>query len=71
VLVCAERGDGAREADKLLAKILKLENWLNGVARNVPTIIASHDRAFLERVGFDTVYETRDGRIYLSTLANS
>jgi len=24
VLVCAERGDGAREADKLLAKILKL-----------------------------------------------
>lgn len=31
----------------------------------------SHDRAFLERVGFDTVYETRDGRIYLSTLANS
>lgn len=39
-----------------LAKILKLESWLNGVARNVPTIIASHDRAFLDAVTNRTLF---------------
>lgn len=39
-----------------LAKIFKLETWLNGVARNVPTIIASHDRAFLDAVTNRTLF---------------
>ncbi|MEZ4666021.1 MAG: ABC-F family ATP-binding cassette domain-containing protein [Thermomicrobiales bacterium] len=41
-----------------------IEQLESALRRYPGTIVAvSHDRAFLDRVGFDTFYETRDGRL--------
>ena len=39
-----------------LGKIAALENWLNALQRDVPFIIASHDRAFLDAVTNKTLF---------------
>ncbi|AZO28823.1 ABC-F family ATP-binding cassette domain-containing protein [Mesorhizobium sp. M1B.F.Ca.ET.045.04.1.1] len=39
-----------------LAKIGQLETWLNGLPREVPVIIASHDRAFLDATTNRTLF---------------
>jgi ATPase subunit of ABC transporter with duplicated ATPase domains len=39
-----------------LAKILQLEDWLNGIAGGVPAVIASHDRAFLDATTNRTLF---------------
>src|SRR5579859_6289647 len=39
-----------------LAKMNQLEHWLNDLARDVPVIIASHDRAFLDAVTNRTLF---------------
>ena len=42
-----------------LAKIVALEDWLNGEARNTATIVASHDRRFLENCTNRTLFLRR------------
>ncbi|MEZ2329182.1 ABC-F family ATP-binding cassette domain-containing protein [Mesorhizobium sp. RCC_202] len=39
-----------------LAKINQLETWLNALPREVPVVIASHDRAFLDAVTNRTLF---------------
>ena len=39
-----------------LAKMFALENWLNREARNLPVLVASHDRAFLDVVTNRTLF---------------
>ncbi|MCB1517540.1 MAG: ABC-F family ATP-binding cassette domain-containing protein [Hyphomicrobiaceae bacterium] len=39
-----------------LEKILMLEDWLQNTARGTPTIVASHDRAFLDSVTNRTLF---------------
>src|SRR5690606_6405108 len=39
-----------------LAKIFRLEQWLNREARNVPMLVASHDRDFLDAVTNRTLF---------------
>ncbi|WP_237155040.1 ABC-F family ATP-binding cassette domain-containing protein [Oryzibacter oryziterrae] len=39
-----------------LGKIALLEDWLNGLPRDVPVIMASHDRAFLDAVTNRTLF---------------
>jgi ATPase subunit of ABC transporter with duplicated ATPase domains len=39
-----------------LAKIFRLEQWLNREARNVPLLVASHDREFLDTVTNRTLF---------------
>lgn len=39
-----------------LGKLLLLENWLDRAARNIPVIIASHDRAFLDATTNRTLF---------------
>jgi ATPase subunit of ABC transporter with duplicated ATPase domains len=39
-----------------LSKIFVLERWLEGVAANMPLIVASHDRAFLDAVTNRTLF---------------
>ncbi len=39
-----------------LAKIFRLEQWLNREARNVPLLVASHDRDFLDTVTNRTLF---------------
>ncbi|MGC5839089.1 ABC-F family ATP-binding cassette domain-containing protein [Mesorhizobium abyssinicae] len=39
-----------------LAKIGQLENWLNALPREVPVVIASHDRAFLDATTNRTLF---------------
>jgi len=39
-----------------LAKIFQLEAWLNSTARNVPALIASHDRDFLDATTNRTLF---------------
>jgi ATPase subunit of ABC transporter with duplicated ATPase domains len=39
-----------------LSKIFVLERWLDGAAANVPLIVASHDRAFLDAVTNRTLF---------------
>ncbi|MGX8012634.1 ABC-F family ATP-binding cassette domain-containing protein [Mesorhizobium sp. ORM8.1] len=39
-----------------LAKISQLESWLNALPREVPVVIASHDRAFLDAVTNRTLF---------------
>jgi len=39
-----------------LAKILQLEDWLNGTAGATPVIVASHDRAFLDATTNRTLF---------------
>ncbi|MDK4711683.1 ABC-F family ATP-binding cassette domain-containing protein [Rhizobium sp. CNPSo 4039] len=43
-----------------LAKIALLEDWLNALPRDVPVIIASHDRAFLDAVCNRTLFLRQD-----------
>jgi ATPase subunit of ABC transporter with duplicated ATPase domains len=39
-----------------LARILQLEGWLNALPRDVPVVIASHDRAFLDATTNRTLF---------------
>ena len=39
-----------------LAKISQLESWLNALPRDVPVVVASHDRAFLDAVTNRTLF---------------
>jgi ATPase subunit of ABC transporter with duplicated ATPase domains len=39
-----------------LAKIARLEDWLNALARDVPVLISSHDRAFLDATTNRTLF---------------
>ncbi|TGR73009.1 ABC-F family ATP-binding cassette domain-containing protein, partial [Mesorhizobium sp. M1C.F.Ca.ET.189.01.1.1] len=39
-----------------LARISQLETWLNALPRDVPVIIASHDRAFLDATTNRTLF---------------
>ncbi|MEQ1953921.1 ABC-F family ATP-binding cassette domain-containing protein [Mesorhizobium sp. CN2-181] len=39
-----------------LARISQLENWLNALPRDVPVVICSHDRAFLDAVTNRTLF---------------
>jgi ATPase subunit of ABC transporter with duplicated ATPase domains len=39
-----------------LTKIFKLESWLNREARNIPLVVASHDRDFLDAVTNRTLF---------------
>ncbi|MGO4674382.1 ABC-F family ATP-binding cassette domain-containing protein [Bosea sp. 2YAB26] len=39
-----------------LARISQLEEWLNGLPRDVPVVISSHDRAFLDAVSNRTLF---------------
>ena len=39
-----------------LGKLFQLENWLNREARDIPTIIASHDREFLDATTNRTLF---------------
>ncbi|MEX0968943.1 MAG: ABC-F family ATP-binding cassette domain-containing protein [Paracoccaceae bacterium] len=43
-----------------LGRIGQLQNWLNTVARGIPCIIASHDRAFLDAVTNRTLFLRAD-----------
>lgn len=43
-----------------LAKIALLEDWLNALPRDVPVLIASHDRAFLDAVTNRTLFLRQD-----------
>jgi len=39
-----------------LGKLIQLENWINQVARNLPVVIASHDRQFLDATTNRTLF---------------
>ena len=39
-----------------LARICQLEAWLNALPRDMPVVIASHDRAFLDATTNRTVF---------------
>ena len=39
-----------------LARISQLEDWLNALPRDVPVVICSHDRAFLDAVTNRTLF---------------
>jgi ATPase subunit of ABC transporter with duplicated ATPase domains len=39
-----------------LARIGQLESWLNGLSRDIPVVISSHDRAFLDAVTNRTLF---------------
>ena len=39
-----------------LSKILKLEDWLNALPRDIAVVVASHDRAFLDAVTNRTLF---------------
>lgn len=39
-----------------LAKIMQLENWINSLPRDVPVLISSHDRAFLDATTNRTLF---------------
>ena len=39
-----------------LAKLFQLESWINQVARNIPVVIASHDRQFLDATTNRTLF---------------
>ncbi|MGO4843082.1 ATP-binding cassette domain-containing protein, partial [Rhizobiaceae sp. 2RAB30] len=39
-----------------LARIMQLETWLNALPRDVPVVIASHDRAFLDATTNRTLF---------------
>ncbi len=49
-----------------LAKILVLERWLNREARNLPVVVASHDRAFLDAVTNRTLFLRPTGSRYFA-----
>jgi len=39
-----------------LGKLVQLENWINQAARNIPVVIASHDREFLDATTNRTLF---------------
>ncbi|MCZ4345260.1 ATP-binding cassette domain-containing protein [Devosia neptuniae] len=39
-----------------LGKLFQLENWINQAARNIPVVIASHDREFLDATTTRTLF---------------
>jgi ATPase subunit of ABC transporter with duplicated ATPase domains len=49
-----------------LGKLFQLENWLNQAARNIPVIIASHDRQFLDETTNRTLFLRPDTSHYFS-----
>ena len=48
-----------------LGRILMLEDWLAYAARNIPLVIASHDRAFLDKVTNRTLFLRPSEQVYL------
>lgn len=48
-----------------LGRILMLEEWLGYAARNIPLIIASHDRAFLDATTNCTLFLRPSEQVYL------
>ncbi len=53
-----------------LGKILQLERWLNAATRNMPVVIASHDRGFLDATTNRTLF-LRPGVSHYFALAYS
>ena len=49
-----------------LGKLFQLENWLNTVARNMPVVIASHDRQFLDATTNRTLFLRPDASHYFA-----
>lgn len=49
-----------------LGKLYQLENWLNQAARNIPVIIASHDRQFLDATTNRTLFLRPDNSHYFA-----
>ncbi|MBU1304927.1 MAG: ATP-binding cassette domain-containing protein [Alphaproteobacteria bacterium] len=49
-----------------LAKLFQLENWINQAARNIPVVIASHDRQFLDATTNRTLFLRPDASPYYS-----
>ena len=47
-----------------LGKLFQLENWINQAARNIPVIIASHDRQFLDATTNRTLFLRPDASHY-------
>ncbi|WP_169194065.1 ABC-F family ATP-binding cassette domain-containing protein [Devosia sp. MC1541] len=48
-----------------LSRIVALEDWLAYAAKSMPVVIASHDRAFLDRVTNRTLFLRPDEPVYL------
>ena len=48
-----------------LGRILMLEEWLSYAARNMPVVIASHDRAFLDATTNRTLFLRPSEQVYL------
>jgi ATPase subunit of ABC transporter with duplicated ATPase domains len=48
-----------------LGRILMLEEWLSYAARNLPVVIASHDRAFLDATTNRTLFLRPSEQVYL------
>jgi ATPase subunit of ABC transporter with duplicated ATPase domains len=49
-----------------LGKLYQLENWINQAARNIPVIIASHDRQFLDATTNRTLFLRPDTSHYFA-----
>jgi ATPase subunit of ABC transporter with duplicated ATPase domains len=49
-----------------LGKLFQLENWINQAARNIPVIIASHDRQFLDATTNRTLFLRPDASHYFA-----
>ncbi|MHA6728526.1 ABC-F family ATP-binding cassette domain-containing protein [Devosia sp. A369] len=49
-----------------LGKLFQLENWLNQAARNMPVVIASHDRQFLDATTNRTLFLRPDASHYFA-----
>ena len=49
-----------------LGKLVQLENWINEAARNIPVIIASHDRQFLDATTNRTLFLRPDASHYFA-----
>lgn len=48
-----------------LGRIMMLEQWLSYAARNLPVVIASHDRAFLDAITNRTLFLRPSEQVYL------
>lgn len=49
-----------------LGKLFQLENWINQAARNIPVVIASHDRQFLDATTNRTLFLRPDSSPYFA-----
>ncbi|HTO28593.1 MAG TPA: ATP-binding cassette domain-containing protein [Devosia sp.] len=49
-----------------LGKLFQLENWINQAARNIPVVIASHDRQFLDATTNRTLFLRPDASHYFA-----